>query len=133
MNFPVPLCFWLSFLKTSGPLCGSRLLKPGSDGHRCVQLDLVWDEPAAPLRLHVELLKVRNWRPSEQPSKTIRSCGLTLIMPDFVIMLGGGGRELDIVMVVIPYSKKTLAGSAERTPSRVSERRREIQMDKSVS
>ncbi|CAE7252949.1 unnamed protein product [Symbiodinium natans] len=59
-------------------LNGTRLLKPGSDGHRCVQLDLVWDEPAAPLRLHVELLKVRNWRPDATLAASVQDVYSTL-------------------------------------------------------
>jgi len=57
---------------------GTRILKPGSDAHFAVQLDLIWDRPGAPLRSQVQLLKVADYAPDESLAASVREVYATL-------------------------------------------------------
>ncbi len=57
-------------------ICGSRLVKAGSDGHKAAIIDITWDSPASdkPDRIDVELVTVKDWPADPELQRGVESC-----------------------------------------------------------
>lgn len=57
---------------------GTRILKPGSDAHHAVMLDIIWDTHDSAPRIEVELLKVADFVADATLAKTVKEVYSTL-------------------------------------------------------
>jgi len=59
-------------------ISGSRLVKAGSDAHKCAIVDLTWNDPSTPGgkpdKIEVEIVTVRDWAPDAALQTKVDSC-----------------------------------------------------------